>query len=74
MNLLMAPLEEEFEIIKDREKKIEREGEDRHLSNLGFVEGAKLMVVSEHGGNLIVKVKGSRVAIGRDIAKKIIVA
>lgn len=74
MNLLMAPLEEEFEIIKVREKKTEREGEDRHLSNLGFVEGAKLMVVSEHGGNLIVKVKGSRVAIGRDIAKKIIVA
>ena len=74
MNLLMAPLEEEFEIIKVREKKTEREGEDRHLSNLGFVEGAKLMVVSEHGGNLIVKVKGSRVAIGRDIAKKIIIA
>lgn len=74
MNLLMAPMEEELEIIKVREKKIERESNDRHLSNLGFVEGAKLMVVSEHGGNLIVKVKGSRVAIGKDIAKKIIVA
>lgn len=74
MNLLMAPMEEELEIIKVREKKTERESNDRHLSNLGFVEGAKLMVVSEHGGNLIVKVKGSRVAIGRDIARKIIVA
>lgn len=74
MNLLMAPLETELEIIKVREKFTERENNDRHLSNLGFVEGAKLMIISEHGGNLIVKVKGSRVAIGKDIAKKIIVA
>lgn len=74
MNLLMAPLEKELEIIKVRDKFAEREDNDRHLSNLGFVEGAKLMIVSEHGGNLIVKVKGSRVAIGKDIAKKIIVA
>ncbi|MEJ8751881.1 FeoA family protein [Lagierella sp. ICN-221743] len=73
MNLLMAPLEKELEIIKVRDKFAEREDNDRHLSNLGFVEGAKIMVVSEQGGNLIVKVKGSRVAIGKDIAKKIIV-
>lgn len=73
MNLLMAPLEKELEIIKVREKFSERENNDRHLSNLGFVEGAKIMVVSEHEGNLIVKVKGTRVAIGKDIAKKIIV-
>lgn len=73
MNLLMAPLEKELEIIKVRDKFAEREDNDRHLSNLGFVEGAKVTIISEQGGNLIVKVKGSRVAIGKDIAKKIIV-
>lgn len=45
----------------------------RHLSNLGFVENARVTVVNECGGNLIVKVKGSTVAIGKGIAKRIYV-
>ena len=43
----------------------------RHAEELGFVPDAEVMVVSQHGGNLIVKVKNSRVAIGRDLAAKI---
>ena len=45
----------------------------RFLENLGFVVGGNVTVVSDIGGNLIVNVKDSRVAIGRDMANKIIV-
>lgn len=47
--------------------------QDRHLANLGFVENAKIEVVSVTDGNFIVKIKDSKVGIGRDIAKKIMV-
>ena len=45
----------------------------RFLENLGFVAGGAVTVISDIGGNLIVNVKDSRVAIGRDMANKIIV-
>ena len=45
----------------------------RFLENLGFVQGAKVTVVSQIGGNVIVNVKESRVAIGKDLANKIMV-
>lgn len=45
----------------------------RFLENLGFVTGGKVTVVSEIGGNMIVNVKDSRVAIGKDMANKILV-
>ena len=45
----------------------------RFLENLGFVTGGSVMVVSAVGGNLIVKIKDSRVAIGTDMANKILV-
>ena len=45
----------------------------RFLENLGFVQGAKVTVVSQIGGNVIVNVKDSRVAIGTDMANKIMV-
>lgn len=45
----------------------------RFLENLGFVVGSAVTVVTENGGNLIVNVKESRVAIGRDMANKIMV-
>ena len=45
----------------------------RFLENLGFVAGCSVTVVSDTGGNLIVNVKDSRVAIGKDMANKIIV-
>ena len=37
----------------------------RFLENLGFVQGAKVTVVSQIGGNVIVNVKESRVAIAK---------
>lgn len=45
----------------------------KFLENLGFVTGGIVTVVSEIGGNLIVNVKDSRVAIGKDMANKIMV-
>ena len=44
-----------------------------HLQNLGFVTGGNVTVVSTIGGNLIVNVKDSRVAISREMASKILV-
>ena len=47
-----------------------KEETKRFLENLGFVVGGNVTVVSDTGGNLIVNVKDSRVAIGRDMANK----
>ena len=45
----------------------------KFLENLGFVTGGEVTVVSEIEGNLIVNVKNSRVAIGKDMATRIMV-
>lgn len=45
----------------------------RFIENLGFVAGAEVTVVSAASGNMIVNVKDSRVAIGKDMANKIMV-
>ncbi len=45
----------------------------KFLENLGFVTGGAVTVISENGGNMIVNVKNSRVAIGKDMANKIMV-
>ena len=45
----------------------------KHLEDLGFVAGGSATVVSALGGNLIVKVKESRVAISEEMARKIMI-
>ncbi len=45
----------------------------QHLENLGFVTGGKVTVLSVLNGNVIVKVKESRIAIDKSLAKKIMV-
>jgi len=45
----------------------------RHLENLGFVTGGSVRLISVLNGNVIVKVKESRVAINDEIARKIMV-
>lgn len=55
-------------------KKVGGKAEVRaYLENLGFVAGAAVTVITSLGGNIIVRVKGSRVAISREMAGKIIV-
>lgn len=45
----------------------------KHLEDLGFTVGSEVTVVSSLAGNLIVKVRDSRVALGKDLATKILV-
>lgn len=45
----------------------------RFLENLGFVPGVSVTVISKLGGNLIVNIKDSRIAIGNNMANKIMV-
>lgn len=55
-------------------KKVEGKSDIRaHLEDLGFVPGARVTVISTMGGNLIVNIKDTRIAIGRDMAGKIMI-
>ena len=45
----------------------------KHLEDLGFVAGGTVTVVSALGGNIIVKVKDSRVAISEEMARRIMI-
>ena len=55
-------------------KKVGGKEETRQfLENLGFVTGGMVTVESQMGGNLIVNIKESRIAIGKDMANKIMV-
>lgn len=69
MPLTMAKIGESNKI-----KKIGgREDTKKFLENLGFVTGGMVTVVSEISGNMILNVKDSRVALGRDMANKIMI-
>ena len=45
----------------------------KFLENLGFVAGSAVTVISETGGNVIVNVKDSRIAVSKEMAQKIMV-
>ncbi|MDO5382924.1 MAG: FeoA family protein [Eubacteriales bacterium] len=45
----------------------------RFLENLGFVAGVIVTVISKTRGNVIVNIKDSRIAIGKEMASKIMV-
>ncbi len=45
----------------------------KHLNDLGFNVGGEVSVISMLNGNLIVKVKESRVAVSEELARKIMV-
>lgn len=69
MPLMLAQVGEENII-----KKIGGSSEvKQHLENLGFVVGGTVKVVNALGGNVIVNVKESRVAISEEMAKKIMI-
>lgn len=50
-----------------------RDDTKRFLKNLGFVEGNSVTVINRVEGNMIVSVKDSRIAIGKNMANKIMV-
>ncbi|MCI8776648.1 MAG: ferrous iron transport protein A [Oscillospiraceae bacterium] len=45
----------------------------KFLENLGFVAGSTVIIISEIGGNVIVNIKDSRVAVSKEMAAKIMV-
>ena len=45
----------------------------RFLANLGFVVDAEVTVLSAIGGNVIVNIKDSRVAVNADMARHIMI-
>lgn len=45
----------------------------KHLENLGFVAGGNVTVITSLGGNVIVNVKNSRVAISKEMAQRIMI-
>ena len=69
MPLVLAGIDEENVI-----KKVGGKPEvKKHLENLGFVVGSDVKIISTMGGNIIVKVKESRIAISEEMARKIMV-
>ena len=50
-----------------------RDDVKRFLSNLGFVEGSIIKVITSIQGNVIVDIKGSRVAVSSKMAGKILI-
>lgn len=69
MPLTMAQTAEEVTILKITGKDETRQ----HLAELGFVVGEMVTVISEMGGNLIVQVKESRIALDRSMANRILI-
>lgn len=54
-------------------KSVSGKAETKHyLCNLGFVEGAEVVVISEMDGNVIVNIKGTRMAIGKGMATHVL--
>ncbi len=45
----------------------------KHLETLGFVSGCPVRIVNTFGGNIIVNIKDTRVAISKEMAQKIMV-
>ena len=44
-----------------------------HLENLGFVVGGAVTIINSIGGNVIVNVRESRIAISKEMAQKIMI-
>ncbi len=45
----------------------------KHLENLGFVVGGNVRIINRLGGNVIVNVKETRVAVSQEMAQRIMV-
>ncbi len=70
MPLILAPLNKPMKVVKlmlDEKTK-------KHFENLGLGVNSSIEVISSCGGNVIILVKESRIALDKDIASKIFVA
>lgn len=69
MPLIMAKPGEKVRIKKITGKDDVRQ----HLAELGFVVDSVITIVSEMGGNLILQVKESRIALDKSMATRILI-
>ncbi len=69
MPLPLAPIGERLTV----KKVLAEERYRRHFHDLGIAAGAAMMLLSVTGGNVIVQVHGSRLALDKHMAMKIIV-
>ncbi len=69
MPLPIAPAGEELTV----KKVLTDEKNKRHFENLGITIGTKIQILSQVGGNVIIKVKDGRLALDRTLAMKIFV-
>ena len=69
MPLGIAPLGKEMTIVN----MVVEDKLRKHFENLGILKGGVITSISNNTGDIIIKVKGSRVAINRGIAMKIFV-
>ncbi len=69
MPLTMLPLGQEAVVNVCRAKGKTK----KFLEELGIIPGASISVISEMSGNLIVCIKGTRIAINRSIAQQLMV-
>ncbi len=70
MPLILAPINKPLKVVKlllDEKTK-------KHFESLGLTINSTLEVVSSCGGNVIILIKESRVALDKGIASKILVA
>lgn len=69
MSLILSQVGDEVKI-----KKITGNSETKKfLNSLGFVIGECITIVSDLGGNLIVNIKGARIALDKSMASRIMV-
>lgn len=69
MTLTLAPIGKTLNICKVTGKDDVR----TYLSSLGFVEGAPISVVNELNGNVIIRVKNTRIALDKALSNRIVV-
>ena len=69
MPLPIAPAGEELTV----RKILADEKNKRHFENLGIMVGSKITLLSDVGGNVIIKVREGRLALDRTLAMKILV-
>ena len=70
MPLIIAPRGKPLRVVKTSvEEKLKM-----HLANLGILAGAEIVLLSQQNGDVIIKIKDSKLALNKQLATKITVA
>lgn len=69
MPLTVAPIGKEVKIVKN----LVNANTKRHLESLGLTAGTGVTLIADNSGDLILKIKDSRVAINKSLTMRIFV-